>query len=892
MRIYLYINDQEVELNDDINFSLNRQYTDISDPTSIIVEYSKTIKVPMTPKNNELFNFIYRVDHQVIAGINYANFDPRVKMPMHLIYNGNILMDGYAVLSSVSYKDRSYEINLYGQLGNIFSDLKNKTIKEYRRPANAMFDGIKMNTSNIYKSFKNDAHTLDWNSSDWTNFFGFAPQRYGNTDLIDTKTFEKVNGDVVSFSDIINTRRGINYADTYVGNGFDFQQYGEVRTYMTRPYVYVDKIIQLFQDEINSGDYDGYKILLDDTWFNNSNAYYNNLVYFSGKETAVENGSDTSGTLNWNNSLMEAQLNTYFMPGIASSDMSDYTTSVSNNVITVKDVGKSYFSANITLNCDNIVVVDRITGVKNNDDFDKKGAWAFYNIDENRIPVRYIGIYDSNNNLIYKLYLCPDQIVIAKRERTFFYWSWTRKYVRGIWNKLKLKDHRNIVPNSSGWVNKSVEDSYCEAYQTYNFGNLLLSINSFTFKYGCDFIDTEGNITSESISSSEYHPMLPFKNSKYIIGLWNSTYTHSNSFSPISSMNITSLVYRSGSIYTINDILGDDFNVFDFVINYVKKFRLKFDIDYVTKTILLTSKYFNDITYYNVNVDYSKEFKVEPLTNTHKTIIFGYRDDKSTKGSKYRNKFNVNYGDIEISTGISLNDDTMKLNNSNEGVFIPLKSADLNWNILSGGYPDSYTDTQIMYSNILNTSKLINTLDSDGKIEYYPFFAFRNRNTFSNIRITDDTPNQKTSGKYTYLDMADGWNKVVEGKDDDGKDIYYSLSSNIIPQFDNYITSYGVNYWLTFGVPKEVYNGQVWSARNYSIYDRWANYLNEIYSANNKKVTCYINMNYNDYLNFKFNKLFVIDNCLFLVNKIIDYSPAESPTKVELIQISNIQNLK
>ena len=52
-------------------------------------------------------------------------------------------------------------------------------------------------------------------------------------------------------------------------------------------------------------------------------------------------------------------------------------------------------------------------------------------------------------------------------------------------------------------------------------------------------------------------------------------------------------------------------------------------------------------------------------------------------------------------------------------------------------------------------------------------------------------------------------------------------------------------------------------------------------------------MTYPDFINFKFNQLFVIDNCVFLVNKIIDFNPnSTEPTKVELIQISDVNNLK
>ena len=251
-------------------------------------------------------------------------------------------------------------------------------------------------------------------------------------------------------------------------------------------------------------------------------------------------------------------------------------------------------------------------------------------------------------------------------------------------------------------------------------------------------------------------------------------------------------------------------------------------------------------------------------------------------------------------------------------------------------------------------------MNKDGEIEYYPFFAFRLNNLYNYIQpnvpfyyISDDTPNQKNNGEYTYLDHSIDW--INEG---------YLLHLNGIPQFDNYISK-TVNlrstivptvmsndetldpitkgeieddntttdeiisseytdpvtgqikvirrpmasgtgsgsitdetqdflYWTTFGVPKEVYNGYLPSnIDNYSIYNRWKNYLNEIFNVHNKKVTCYVRMTYPDFINFKFNQLFVIDNCVFLVNKIIDFNPnSTEPTKVELIQISDVNNLK
>ena len=228
---------------------------------------------------------------------------------------------------------------------------------------------------------------------------------------------------------------------------------------------------------------------------------------------------------------------------------------------------------------------------------------------------------------------------------------------------------------------------------------------------------------------------------------------------------------------------------------------------------------------------------------------------------------------------------------------------------------------------------MINTLDKDRKIQYFPFFAFRLENTSGFLYLSDDTPGQKAEGEYCYLEhswMGSGWHDEEETIDGTTSVYYGKKLLSDIPQFDNYIKKsypdtykcsncgYIYNgssapsvcpdcgtensfsqaeylYWDTFNVPMEVYNGYLpENDGNTSIYnERWKNYLSEIFNVHNNKVTCYVKMTYPEFINFKFNQLFVIDNVTFLVNKIIDFNPNNpGPTKVELIEISDPGNLQ
>lgn len=983
MKIELYLDGNQVEINQDIDFVLNKQFTELTDLTSIIVDYSKTIRVPMTPHNNELFNYVYKLDHQVLVNQGTVTYDPSQKISMVMNYNGSTVMEGYAILNSVDLKNHVYEVNLYGQLGKIFSDMKEKPLKDYKSSNNGFWAGIRMNTKTISDSFLNYYRNLDWASTHWYDFWGFAPQMIGKTDLIDTKNYEN-NTSVTAnrfddFEDNIDTTRAINYSDMYVGDGFDINQYCEIRTYLTRPYVYVDKIIQLVQNEINSGDYDGYTMSLDPDWFNSENPYYTNLCFFPGNESIVDSGDSTNGMVIWDNSERSFVFPQTFLPSTTSVDLEGYTYTTSNNLITISNsTSGAETTATLTLNCDGIVVRDRVTGVGNTSGFNNNGKWAFYNLaNAYIIPIRYIGIYDSADQLVYKLYLCDDTIHSVQEDSGFLYYTHSVYSIGGVWSKLREISSKNLTPNNTVWVNGSSSNNYCEVTQQYNFGNVVLPTNSFRFKMGCDMVDFTyytTRISSENISYSDYHTLCPFKNDKYKNKVWNNGATFSLHIMPIQSLTVASNTYRSGSYWTVLDVLGNDFNPFTWLVDYVKKFRLFFDIDYNTKTINLKSGYFDTVEYKNMIVDYSKPVIVEPIVDKYKRINYGYKANESKKSIKYYKNNGIQYGDMVIETQINLNNDTLSLTpNEDESVFIPTKLEALTYDNLN-------STGQIKYSNPLFTNKIINTLNKDGEIEYYPFYAFRWANAGRPDQgqdpfywLSDDTPTQKNQGNYCYLRRgrasltAQSWDHVQETTDESGNPVYYLLGMNLIPQFDNFIrrtihlsdspfrgASAGTRevsevdltvpviesdsnidnqldemvtstyddpvtgetrvirrsagniravedeepqtylFWVTFGVPKEVYNGYLPSnLENYCIYNRWKNYLNEIFNVQNKKVTCYVRISYPEFINFKFNQLFVIDNCTFLVNKIIDFNPnSTEPTKVELIQISDADNLK
>lgn len=880
MKIELYLAGQPVEIDREIDLTLNRQYTDLNDLTSIIVDYTKSVKIPMSASNNRLFNYIYRLDHRVILGNETFSYDPTVKIDMSLIFNGVLVMEGYAVLSSVDMKNRSYNLNLYSQLGKIFSELKTKKIKEYI-PEGTLFENVKMNTEAIGRSVSNDNHSTDWDSTDWTDFFGFTPQLTGDSNIIDKSKYQTVSGETKDMEDVVNKTRGITYSSLYIGDGLDFNAYHEMRSYMCRPYVYVSSLIHLVQNEINRG---GYKLTLEPHWFNDSNPYWKDMVYFPKNRIDIGKSVSKGGTLTWNNSPEMMTVKTLRPTVIVNNLGTDYSMD-STGLITIGDDDMS----SIVLDCDGIILTDRVNGIKNTiGNFNVDGRWAYWEKPFDRMPIRYLDILDSEDNLMVRLPLCTDRQVIAGdggRANTQWY---------NMWKRLRSQNNRIIVPNNVSTQNTSSAGNWCMYTQTYNFGKINIYTNRFRMKLGCSLFDYDGRELG-TVSMSDYI-LSPFKNDNYRTPLWTSGATTVRNYQGIHYVSTMTSNHRSGTYWNIYDILGNDFTPFTWFMDYVKKFRLFFDIDYDTKTITLTDMYFNTIGHKDMICDHGKELTIEPLVNTSRLITWGYESNGSYSGKKYMSKYGVEYGDMEIVTGVNITDSTMKLATSKEGIWIPSPIDDVSWTNLN-------STSQIVISNTLLTNDIINTCDDEDRLQYYDFYCFRNPNmSFGKNMwyVSDDTVDMKQSGKYTYLDSASGtgtWDTVVE-ETSDGTTVYMAKWFRYIPVFNNWtlINTSGkdILYWSTFNEPSEVYDGNLpVHSESVSVSTRWMNWLNELFNANNKKVTCSVHLTYPEFIGYKFNNLFFIENSLFLVNKIIDFNPNSSdPTKVELIQITNPENLK
>ena len=54
--IQLYLNDKEVDLTESVGLYLNKKFESLENPILYFADFSKTITLPMTPKNKIIFD--------------------------------------------------------------------------------------------------------------------------------------------------------------------------------------------------------------------------------------------------------------------------------------------------------------------------------------------------------------------------------------------------------------------------------------------------------------------------------------------------------------------------------------------------------------------------------------------------------------------------------------------------------------------------------------------------------------------------------------------------------------------------------------------------------------------------------------------------------------------
>ena len=106
-----------------ISILFQKQRTDYTNPTIVRNSFTKTINLPGTKTNNDIFCQLWKLDRYVKQGKD--TFVPSERVPFILLQDGNLTEMGYVKLNNIIWDGYfyTYQITLYGELGNLLYEL-------------------------------------------------------------------------------------------------------------------------------------------------------------------------------------------------------------------------------------------------------------------------------------------------------------------------------------------------------------------------------------------------------------------------------------------------------------------------------------------------------------------------------------------------------------------------------------------------------------------------------------------------------------------------------------------------------------------------------------------------------------------------------------------------
>lgn len=873
--VRLFLNNKEVELDKSVIFAINKQFEDITSPTDIKNDWSKTVQIPFTQSNNKLFGELFNVDRLIVDGdstLMGIYFNPYKKVDFRLQWGNAIIMQGYAKNIDISRSANGkghYNITLNGELGKVFQEMKKITFDTTTDDIKYLIDGSKyvnqvINKELVHKLWNNEPNLDDLDLFESTNskyriqdYIGFIPNNSYDDDF-DYKIFQKDFKSSKPFAEVLNDRannieEGTNYAhftgidaETVIGEGLLPREIGEYRSYMQIPYIYFNKLFQIFTKKTE--EITGYSVHLDTTWFNNSNPYWNKMAYILEKFNTKEEYSSYEGVteplrtsyflLNNSGGILQ-QPNTY----VPKSFEPIYST-FSNQII--DDVRQEFLEDKI----DTIII--------------NKQSYPF------RLTVT--NPYDYNNE---QTGTTTDKIILNQGSRLYVVFRLLNE------NREPVALSRNVIINENydgGSINGDWNIVKIPALT--NKGGRTWSVDfNVNFEFLIDRQQVGSNFYIDVASYFENLTVYYFYLNKEDVYLKNRIVPQTITVEMLGNtkfdLSTNNTYKRSGANFTLNDLWNKEFNLFDEIINYCKQYRIGVFCDDINKVLTFKplSSYFNNykVLDWTDKLDLSKEYHIQPITFDNKYLLFNYEKYDTELNTDYNEKYGRNFGEYRLTTDYEFNNSEKKLFN-NAKVAIPSTDICLSWSNLYDKMKIIYTlPAEITTYNKDKDKKNQNVFGS--MLFYNGLVNFDDTSAMRLVNISDDTYLQAINQTYFY---------AQNGQEDKILRTYKYPLLDIV-ESDNL---------CTFTIPNENYT---YLKDNYdnkpAIYHNfWENYLNERYNKQNKIVTCYLRLTPYDIANFQYNNFVKIQNQLYMVNKIYDYNIDENQTtKVDLITIQDIK---
>lgn len=880
-KLRIFIEGRELDTLDSVTVPITKQFEELSDPTVICNDYSKTVTVPLSKNNNAIFGHCYNPDRLIVAGdedtpLVGIYFDPYKKLECRLQWGDDVFFTGYAKMLKVT--ENGYEVTINGELGKIFQELQKITFDKSKYEdaedvAKYWIDGSKYVSTQISKDLVYDC----WNSThddntlrevtdsdyDVTDIIGFVPNN-SYSDGFDYKNYEYVDyddGDLLktkSFTDLFQSAgwgddgsktfeeaSGVS-ADSVVGDGFFPAQFYEWRSYLQTPFIYWNMFWQIFAKK--GKELTGYEWEFTDSWGDSTNKNFNGLGVALLQRDAIDFENDAK-----TDSAFSLTINAAEYSATAGGSAVIATTQIKGSEVDGYNVRFSVVpSFSIKLTGTNATI----------------SVGFFYE----QMVATYAYYYGG----IIANYKYTDSNGTTTFLRIGFCSSRTREGEKTLGNAMYWFKHWFTNCDAYVGVDNVMTPSSGVVYD-FNFGTDETLYGNVTTKGSGGVVSVEFEYLyyseTSATASKTVSPFCNFAGTTTRLSIHDFT-TAATAVTISPSYYLTN--FRSGDTFTLNDICRLDFSN---ILDYCKRFRISIVVDEVAKKLKFSRSLFanSKIVDKTDKVDAST-FDISPITFDSKYVDFSYNSIDTKLGEAYRKAIGLAYGAKRLTTAYNFDTRQNTLFEKTTETILYSPSC-LIYGFLMRKNP---VVSFFCYSN-----NYLECRDSDGKTidvsgaYFYP--AKKKIDTYYTHIISDDSPNMALRDTYCYQTHmlysihTDYWTSPE----------LVMADPLILPT---------IYYTFLWTLPKKNYTAQVdyFSRLRGGVFESfWQTYLNERYNTQNKKVTTYVRLSPSDFINFDFSQFWKIGNQIYIVNKIYDYDiTSDKPTKVDLITIQDINAYK
>lgn len=930
--VELYISGKKVDFADvpDIYYTYN--VTDLTNPTEIKNSYSKSITIPGTKNNNDLFGHIWNVE-RVQSEIN---FNASKKAVFELYVNGNLYESGYVRLYEATVTDKQiiYDITLYGGLGDFFYNLT--------------FDdnGNELSLNNLHfrtgDTALNSENEFDFNVSKETvydawigsgpsattglwKYINFAPCYNGVPDDFDAdKVLINFEGSPIP-EGWVDTGDTENKAIYMSKNGYSIGQMNEdltewdtrdMRSYLQRPVLRVKEMINAICAPENNG---GYTVELDSDFFNSSNPYYEDtwltLPMLSDLQYDDTTEVYSDATLMCGDALVQENYDTYAPMSFAVGNFSQDT--MGNMSVT-----------------GNIIVKPLISVTANTlyTSYIKFGGTGLFNTGI-EVKEMYRGglvcqlfAYNGDNIVGFSdPYMLQNRIY---EEKFGDYWAIKNSTLTNPYPSTPLDVYGNFQKQSGNQYKFVPENGSSEL--TFNIKNVNTNVTSLQMRFWW-------GATSNKQEKCDEYAALFFKDKNYKTDSGFGFVVMSAATMNITSKNFGAVMTgggKTGQRITKKQLLGNTNTPADYITGFAKMFGLYFlkDMNEKKISILTRNNFYNNPNYKDLtkSIDRSQQYKVNPLTFDAKYYDFKLEQDENAFTKKYETAYNVQYGCQIVNTGYDFGNEHSDILDGivYKGAIEALGKSKYYTVLASDNYYKPYMlmgfsyklwagdeETDINFNGLGGLRRnTIYGINDDQNLKYYdvyPKVVFcdkSNKGTDgTNVLLFFNGYKSMTSGRpraleYYLTDDTPYMNMLNEGQscwiytnseyDRDGNRIGIKLDK--LPVFERYLTedsSGFIRNSLDFGSPRELYIPSYTHLENATLYDYfWKSYIEDMYSVDSRVLDCYVRLKEKPNPEW-LRSFFWFDNSIWRLNEITDWSVAEDKlTHMQFIKVQDTNN--